>query len=498
MYSAPSLQLRAQATLELRRRKAKSVEVLSFRHFIEIVNPHYNFYPHVDPLIAALQRVADGSLKRLMVFMPPRHGKSETASRLFPAYYLYRHPERWVGIVSYSADLAYGFSRNARSNYERAGRTLSDAAWAVKNWETGQGGGLWAAGVGGSVTGKGFDLGLMDDPIKGRKNADSDTIRKTAHDFYDADFYTRQEPGAAIVMIQTRWHDDDPSGRLLRQESDGDHAPEHWHIINMPAIKEPPPAFPATCTVEADNRTEGVALCPERYDVDVLARIKSRNPEEFASLYQQNPVTEGGNIFKAAFWDDKNRYGPEIRKVISRIISLDTALKDEETNDNTAWTVFDLLADYRVVVREIDQIKIESTDIPDLIVSLAEKWNYDDKLKAIVIEDKGSGTNATQTLRKTAKAWIANIVYAFMPNGTKQYRAKQAAIWCGRDMVLMPSIALGLEWLHGVLDPIDGELLRFPRTQHDDRTDSFSQGILYMENYLAAGFAARQQVAEAA
>lgn len=136
------------------KRKRRSKRRLSFRTFIRRVNPRYQFYRHTEVLIDVLQAVADDQVKRLMVFWPPRHSKSETVSRLFSAYYLYRHPERFVGLASYGADLAYTLSRNAREYYRASGEPL--AVEGVENWETGEGGGLWAAGVGGPATGKGF------------------------------------------------------------------------------------------------------------------------------------------------------------------------------------------------------------------------------------------------------------------------------------------------------------------------------------------------------
>jgi len=133
---------------------------LTFPQFVDLVsNGKYQWYPYCVRLARVLQNVADGDLVRLMVFMPPRHGKSELVSRLFSAYYLYRHPERWVGINSYAADLAYTFSRAAKDNYLYANGSIRGDASAVKHWETGKDGGMWAAGVGGPITGKGFDLG---------------------------------------------------------------------------------------------------------------------------------------------------------------------------------------------------------------------------------------------------------------------------------------------------------------------------------------------------
>ncbi len=139
MYTA-SLQVRAQAELE-RRRRVVEEEKLSFSDFVAVANKRYKWYSHVEKLAEILERVEQGEIKRLMVFMPPRHGKSELVSRLFSAYYLYKNPEKWVGINSYAAELAYTFSRNARDNYRTIGGILKDDAAAVKQWETGQGGG---------------------------------------------------------------------------------------------------------------------------------------------------------------------------------------------------------------------------------------------------------------------------------------------------------------------------------------------------------------------
>lgn len=130
--------------------------ILSFREFVDKVYPRYQWYKHCEVLGNVLQRVADGELKRVLIFAPPRHGKSQLATRLFPAYYLYRHPEKWVGINSYGADLAHTFSRAARDAYHDAGGQMRDDSSAVKHWELPEGGGCWAAGVGGPITGKGF------------------------------------------------------------------------------------------------------------------------------------------------------------------------------------------------------------------------------------------------------------------------------------------------------------------------------------------------------
>lgn len=175
---------------------------LSLIEFVDRAYPRYQWFRHNLVLANRLQQVADGQLKRLMVFMPPRGGKSLLTSKLFPAYYLYRNPDRFVGLNAYSAELAYTFSRASRQAYlEMGGRLKIDAA-AVKHWETPEGGGCWAAGVGGSITGKGYSVGLIDDPLKNAEEAFSDRIRAKQQEWYESTFYTRAEPDGAIVVVQ--------------------------------------------------------------------------------------------------------------------------------------------------------------------------------------------------------------------------------------------------------------------------------------------------------
>lgn len=247
-----------------------------------------------------LVRVATGELNRVMIFAPPRHGKSELLSRLFSAYYLSLYPERWAGINSYAAELAYTLSRNSRDNYLSSGSVMRESARAVKHWETVEGGGLWSAGVGGPITGKGFHLGIIDDPIKNAKEALSDAVQKDHQDWYPSTFYTREEPNGAIVLQATRWNEMDLPGWLLSQEAEEE--PEHWHIVCLEAIKEREPLeIPPTCTLEPDDRKVGEALCPERYPIEKLKKIEKRiGPYYWNALYRQRPAPREGGMFKLA------------------------------------------------------------------------------------------------------------------------------------------------------------------------------------------------------
>jgi predicted phage terminase large subunit-like protein len=233
-----------------------------------------------------------------MIFAPPRHGKSELLSRLFSAYYLSLFPERWVGINSYAAELAYSLSRNARDNFTSSGHVMRDSAQAVKHWETIGGGGLWSAGVGGPITGKGFHLGIIDDAIKNAQEALSETVRQSHQEWYPSTFYTREEPIGAIVLQATRWNQLDLPGWLLSQEFE--EQPERWHIVCLEAIKEAESIeIPPTCTLEPDDREVGEALCPERYPIEKLRKIEKRIGNYYwNALYRQRPAPREGGMFR--------------------------------------------------------------------------------------------------------------------------------------------------------------------------------------------------------
>lgn len=335
-------------------RRGKLKRPKTFHQFIDhVTGGKFKWYRYAVVLCNVLQSVVDGKRKRVIICAPPRHGKSEPTSRLLPAYYLYRHPQRWVALLSYGAELAQGLSRAARANYATGVGLISKEAAAMRQWETGKDGGLWAAGFGGPGLGKGFHLGIIDDPYKNAEEASSPTIRERFRDWYSSTFYTRQEPDAAIVIIMQRWDEDDLVGWLLEQEyalaadeliaqsstdlkaqreaqreadrpdftteqlsqgadedpADDDFA-ERWHIVNFEAIKRSDeeidleerergkPRFPPTCTVEPDWRQPGEALAPERYSARRLRKIRHRiGAYFFGALYQQNPRARSGGMF---------------------------------------------------------------------------------------------------------------------------------------------------------------------------------------------------------
>jgi predicted phage terminase large subunit-like protein len=425
----------------------------SFEHFIRQVNPRYEFSAHVERLLAVLDRVLDGSIKRLMVFMPPRHFKSETISRLFSAYYLLQYPYRWVGLMAYGADLAYSLSRNARTNFEAAGGELRQAK-AMRQWETYGGGGMWAAGVGGAATGKGFNLGIIDDPIKNADEAASETIRAKQQDWYRSVFTTRQAPDAAIVIIQTRWHELDLSGWLLAQEHD---EPEGWHIVCMEALK--PAAsqpFPLSCTVELDPRQPGEALCPDRYPVERLKQMQGQLGSYFwSALYDQRPTPFGGGLFQRDWFDlvgaapadaQRCRYWDKAGTEGGGDYSAGVRLARDA---NGVFYVEDVVrGQWSALARERIMRQTAQIDGGDVTV--------------VVEQEPGSGG------LESAQASIRNLagfpVYAEKVTGEKQVRAMPFAAQCeARNVKLVRG-----SWNAAYLD----ELCSFPYGAHDDQVDA--------------------------
>lgn len=499
-----SPRVRARAELERRRREgAGEQKPLSFREFIARVNPKYQFYRHLDNLIAVLQKVADGEITRLMVFMPPRHGKSETISRLFTAYYLHRHPERWVGVNSYADALASTLSRNARENYREAGGGMNPAAEGMHHWETAQGGGMWAAGVGGPITGKGFHLGLIDDPVKNAQEARSALIRERHKDWYRSTFGTREEPGAAIVVVQTRWNDDDLSGWLLAQEGNEDDLPERWHIVCMPAIKEhKATVFPATCTVEADDRQPGEALCPERYDLTKLGKLKRRvGTYYWNSLYQQGPSPDEGDIFKRFHWRYWRPRGVELPAVVVRLAdgsiieiapvelpetfeqmlqSWDLAFKDTKSSDFVAGQVWSRVGADKFL---LDYFKERAGIVASMekIAHFRLKWP---KATAILVEDKANGPAVIEMMQGRIEGLIA-----VEPEGGKVSRAYAAQPEVEAGNVYLPHPVL-FPWVSGFVDSCAG----FPNAAHDDDVDAFTQALTRMRQGGEAIAAAVSQV----
>lgn len=425
------------------------------------MHPRFQFYPHLTPLIAALQAVADGQRDRLMVFMPPRHGKSELVSRLFPAYYLRRHPERWAALASYGADLAYSLSRAARDFYGRGGGAMRGDAAAVKLWMTEGGGGLWAAGVGGPATGRGAHLAIVDDPIKDAEQAQSETIRAKHADWWRSTWSTRFEPGAQAVVMATRWHEADLPGWLLSQEHE---EPERWHVIDLPAIKgeRVEPAYPASVTVEDDPRADGDALCAARYPAERLRRTARRlGPYWYGALYDQVPRQRDGGLFTAA----ASILPARPAGIRARVRYWDKAGARPGQGDYTAGVLLAALADGRHLVEDVVRFQAPAAERNRRIRETAalDAQRPGPATTHYIEQPPGDGVEATQALIAALTGYAA---FADPVRGDKVARAEPvAAQWQVGSVPL-----LAADWNAAFLE----ELRAFPNGKHDDQVDGLA------------------------
>ena len=275
---------------EIRRREARE----HLLPFIKYTMPTFEDGLHHSLICHELERVFHGDEKRLMLFAPPRHTKSEIASRRFPAWWLGHRPNNFIINTSYAQTMANSFGRSVRSilkeeSYQRIFDTrLDPERMAVNEWGTTQDGEYRAAGIGGGITGTGAHLALIDDPVKDRLEADSVTFQKRNFEWYTSTLYTRLMPGGAIVVIMTRWNLRDLAGLLEAEGESGSGLP--WRIVRLPAIAGPDDPL---------GREEGAALWPEWFPLETLEEIKSVLPlRDWSALYQQVPAEESGTFFK--------------------------------------------------------------------------------------------------------------------------------------------------------------------------------------------------------
>lgn len=425
--------------------------------------------PHLELLAGKLQAIAqavagrdENICKRLIVEMPPRHGKSEFASGHFPCWFLGNYPELRVLLTSYGADLAEGFGRKNRNLMAEWGPVLWDCdvaedSAAMSRWDIkGRRGGMVCAGVGGPITGKGGHLCIIDDPIKNAEEANSATYRDKIWDWYRTTLRTRVEPGGAIIVILTRWHDDDIAGRLLKQAKDDPEA-DQWEVLSLSAIAgENDPM----------GRQPGEPLWPQRYDKKALSRIKQTvGSYWWASLYQQKPSPQEGGILKRGWWQFYRQAPAKFDEVIQ---SWDCTFKDEKASKSGKPDYVVGQAWGRIGADKylLDQVR-GRMDFPATIQAVrtfTAKWP---QARAKLVEDKANGPAVIATLKREIPGLIA-----VNPEGGKVVRAQAVSpdIEAGNVYLPDPSIA---PWIHDFIE----ECAAFPNGANDDQVDATTQAL---------------------
>jgi predicted phage terminase large subunit-like protein len=477
---------------------------LTFRDFIEpawqIVEPATPFVGgyHVDAIAEHLQAISDGDLRNLIINIPPRHTKSTFVGVLWPAWEWTVNPWlQWL-CASYREALAI------RDGVKM--RRLVQSSWYQQHWgglfrltgdqnekrrfENDAAGYRVSLGVG-TGTGEGGHRLVLDDPLSADQ-AESVAYREAANDWVDGTFSTRGNDPKTVarVIVMQRLHEEDTTGHLLEKMQEGGTPFDH---LVLPAEYEPTVQV-CLADLQHDPRTvAGEPLSPERYGPEQLAQLKIdlKTPQRVAGQLQQRPSPAAGNVFQRTWWQGRNRYDltdeARLHQMYGRWIFLDTAYKDKDTSDFTACSVFDLTPDYRLAWRHVWNERLEFPGLLARIEETALSFNADGKLKGVIIEDKGSGTSAAQSLKMGAPGWLGALITPFTPVGSKVYRAQQASLWCALDCVLIPEPSEAAPWLFDATE----QLFRFPTAAHDDIVDSFSMGVIYLEPYISTGHAIR-------
>lgn len=419
-------------------------------------------YPHLLHLNDLLLDAAAGKIPRLMILMPPQHGKSELVSRWFPAWFLGVHPDKKVILASYEHTYAASWGRKARDVLVECGQPLFGVrirqdVRAMDWWETSAGGAMYSAGAGGAITGKGCEVLILDDLIKNSEEASSEIVRESVWQWYLTVARSRVHDGGSIVMVCTRWHDDDPAGRLIRNMESGG---ERWTVVRLPAVAEEDEQFGLW------TRRAGEPLCPELYSLENLRETeRTVGPHTWAGLYQQQPYVVGGGFFRTPF--------PKLDHPVpvgARVRMWDLAASPGKGD----WTVGLLLAKVgpqEFVIEDVVRGRWAPGERNAVIRRTAER----DGLGVLQLfeEEPGSGGIAqSDSLRQVLAGYRARFEKA---TGDKTVRADPVAgySFSGRIKVVGDP-----PWLR----EFEAELEAFPNGRYDDQVDALSGAFNWVVN----------------
>lgn len=427
--------------------------------------PAFELPPHIRFLIAKLEQVERGDIRRLIVTLPPRHGKSMLCSQYFPAWFLGRNPTQHVITASHTEELSAVFGRRTRNLVSDAHHraifpacTLTADSGAASRFELTAGGSFLSVGRGSAVTGHGGTLVIVDDPVADAEQARSETVRRSVREWFESALYTRMPADGRMVLVMTRWHEDDLAGWLLRE-----HAADGWEVVSLPAIAE---------ADDAVGRREGEPLWPERFPLPVLEAIKRAiGSYPWSALYQQRPQPEEGGIIQRAWCTKFYREPPKDLGIM--VQSWDCTFKNTSKSDFVAGHVWGLAgADFYLLDRIHARLDLPATMAA--IRTLSARWP---RAYGKLVESKANGDAVVQMLRGSVSGLIL-----VEPRGGKESRLQSVSPLFQAGNIVLPDPTIA-PWIEDVI----AEWCGFPNARHDDDCDAASQALLYIETQRARG-----------
>lgn len=462
----------------------KIADVLARRHtantcqndliaFCKHMQPDYKVGKHHRVLADLLMQIADGEKDRVCVNIPPRHGKSHLVSTYFPAWFIGKYPDKKVLMVSHTTDLAVDFGRKVRNiiDSERFKDVFPDILLAADSksagrWSTNKGGEYFACGVGSALAGRGADLLLVDDPHNEQDviNGNFGVFEK-AYEWFTYGARTRLMPGGRVAIVQTRWHQDDLTGRVTRDMSQNAQS-DQYEIVEFPAIMEVPDPDDPDAIVEKP-------LWPEFFDLEALHRTKASMPTfQWNAQFQQNPTAEEASIVKRDWWNIWTKEDPPVCQYI--IVTLDAAAETHNRADYTALTTWGVFMNeerdgpgantYNIILLDAIKARMEFPELKDAAMRAFKEWKPD----AFIVEKKSSGTALYQELRRTGLA-----VSEYTPHrgsGDKMARLNSVADIVRSGICWVPQT----RWAEELVEEIAG----FPFMANDDLVDTTTMALM--------------------
>ena len=441
---------------ELNKAKDRVAAQSDFLSFVKVVWPAFIEGDHHKVMSDAFNRIANGSLKRLIINMPPRHTKSEFASHLFPAWFLGKFPNKKVIQTAHTAELAVGFGRKVRNlvnseDYQDVFKhvSLSSDSKAAGRWSTNKSGEYFAIGVGGAVTGKGADVLVIDDPHSEQEAAMNDpSIYDKTYEWYTSGPRQRLQPGGAICIVMTRWSKRDLTGQIIKSSIERGGSDE-WEVIELPAIMP-----------------SGSPLWPGFWPITQLEALKAELPlSKWNAQYQQDPTSEEGAIIKREWWQEWPGKNPPPCEFV--IQSWDTAFLAKETADFSACTTWGVFYDdngnSNIILLDALQERLEFPDLKVRAYDMYKEFDPD----AFIVEAKASGSPLIFELRRMG---IPVSEYTPSRGRDKIARVNAVSDLFSSGLVWAPKT----RWAEEVME----QFAAFPAGDHDDLVDASTQALL--------------------